>query len=372
MAVQIKLRRGTTSEWSSANPILGVGEPGLDTTLKKVKYGDGTTAWNSLAFPEVGSSVDSATITQLIDSAYVQARQIDLYRDSAFVTSIIDAAYIQANQADIYRDSSFITGIIDAAYIQANQADIYRDSAFVTSIIDAAYIQANQSDIYRDSAFVTGIIDSNYINARVDAVSGGTIDSAQTISLITDTIDSNYINARVDAVSGTGTIDSAQTISLINDTVDSAHIYGILGILDGPIAAGLSSITEYLYIATQGQTQFSGSDYNGHAMLLDSGIPVVHINGIKMISSDYSITGNQLTLTQSADSSDEVMVEVYSTRLLSGGGGTGTVDSAQTISLITSTVDSDYISARVTSFIDGGSAITIYRDSDYAIDGGNA
>lgn len=50
MLVQMQFRRGTTSEWSSANPVLAAGELGLDTTLNKFKIGDGTTAWNSLGY----------------------------------------------------------------------------------------------------------------------------------------------------------------------------------------------------------------------------------------------------------------------------------------------------------------------------------
>jgi hypothetical protein len=46
----IKLRRGSSSAWSAANPILSEGEPGLDTTLNKIKIGDGSTDWNSLPF----------------------------------------------------------------------------------------------------------------------------------------------------------------------------------------------------------------------------------------------------------------------------------------------------------------------------------
>lgn len=50
MLVQMQMRRGTTSEWSTANPVLAEGELGLDTDQNKFKIGDGTTAWNSLAF----------------------------------------------------------------------------------------------------------------------------------------------------------------------------------------------------------------------------------------------------------------------------------------------------------------------------------
>lgn len=44
------MRRGTTSEWSTANPTLASGEVGVDTTLTKFKVGNGSTAWNSLGY----------------------------------------------------------------------------------------------------------------------------------------------------------------------------------------------------------------------------------------------------------------------------------------------------------------------------------
>ena len=47
--VQILLRRGTTSQWTSAGTVLAQGEPGFDTVLKILKIGDGVTQWNSLA-----------------------------------------------------------------------------------------------------------------------------------------------------------------------------------------------------------------------------------------------------------------------------------------------------------------------------------
>lgn len=50
MASQIKLRRDTAANWTAANPVLGAGEPGYDTTNGKLKIGNGTTAWNSLSY----------------------------------------------------------------------------------------------------------------------------------------------------------------------------------------------------------------------------------------------------------------------------------------------------------------------------------
>jgi hypothetical protein len=46
---KIQVRRDTAANWQSINPVLGMGEPGWDTTNLNLKIGDGTTAWNNLA-----------------------------------------------------------------------------------------------------------------------------------------------------------------------------------------------------------------------------------------------------------------------------------------------------------------------------------
>ena len=50
VVTQIQIRRGTASQWTSANPTLASGEWGFETDTKKGKIGDGSTAWNSLAY----------------------------------------------------------------------------------------------------------------------------------------------------------------------------------------------------------------------------------------------------------------------------------------------------------------------------------
>jgi hypothetical protein len=55
MATRIKLRRDTAANWTTANPILALGEPGLETDTRKVKYGDGSTTWNGLSYAYSGT-----------------------------------------------------------------------------------------------------------------------------------------------------------------------------------------------------------------------------------------------------------------------------------------------------------------------------
>jgi hypothetical protein len=48
----IKVRRDTAANWSdiAKNPVLASGEIGLETDTKRIKFGDGTSAWNSLGY----------------------------------------------------------------------------------------------------------------------------------------------------------------------------------------------------------------------------------------------------------------------------------------------------------------------------------
>lgn len=50
MAVKIQLRRDSSTDWTSNNPTLALGEPGFETDTLKLKVGDGATAWNSLEY----------------------------------------------------------------------------------------------------------------------------------------------------------------------------------------------------------------------------------------------------------------------------------------------------------------------------------
>lgn len=47
---RIQIRRGTAASWSANNPVLAIGEQALETDTGKLKIGNGTTAYNSLAY----------------------------------------------------------------------------------------------------------------------------------------------------------------------------------------------------------------------------------------------------------------------------------------------------------------------------------
>lgn len=58
---RIQLRRDTSTNWSTNNPTPLAGEPCFETDTGKLKIGDGSTAYNDLAYQGGGSAVNIAT-----------------------------------------------------------------------------------------------------------------------------------------------------------------------------------------------------------------------------------------------------------------------------------------------------------------------
>jgi hypothetical protein len=68
MATRIQVRRGTTSQWNTANPTLEEGEIGYNSTLGQIKVGDGTSVWADLDYILNTSAFDTSLGTYLQDS----------------------------------------------------------------------------------------------------------------------------------------------------------------------------------------------------------------------------------------------------------------------------------------------------------------
>ena len=58
----IQVRRDTAANWTSTNPTLAAGELGLETDTLKLKLGNGSTAWNSLAYVGAGTAENATKL----------------------------------------------------------------------------------------------------------------------------------------------------------------------------------------------------------------------------------------------------------------------------------------------------------------------
>ena len=75
MSTQIQIRRDTTANWESVNPVLADGEIGYDTTVNKFKVGNGTDAWRDIEY----SSASGAPAVHVGDSPPVDPVEGQLF-----------------------------------------------------------------------------------------------------------------------------------------------------------------------------------------------------------------------------------------------------------------------------------------------------
>jgi hypothetical protein len=61
--VHINQRRDTAANWTLANPVLQLGEVGVETDTLKTKAGNGVSVWTALAYMTTGGSGGGSTIT---------------------------------------------------------------------------------------------------------------------------------------------------------------------------------------------------------------------------------------------------------------------------------------------------------------------
>jgi hypothetical protein len=72
MADLIQIRRDTAANWTSANPVLAQGELGAETDTSKIKIGDGSTAWSSLAYLIDAGGYLTATSTNTLTNKTIR------------------------------------------------------------------------------------------------------------------------------------------------------------------------------------------------------------------------------------------------------------------------------------------------------------
>lgn len=125
-----------------------------------------------------------------------------------------------------------------------------------------------------------------------------------------DSFDDVYLGEKASEPTLDNDGDALQTGALYFDTsVGKLRVYTGSDWID----AGTASESRFLYIATDGQTSFSGADDNGITLAYTVGAIDVFLNGVKLISgTDFTATdGSTLTLTEAAAAGDELQVTAF-------------------------------------------------------------
>ncbi len=174
--VRLQIRRGTASQWTSANPILAAGEMGVETDTRKVKIGDGTTGWTSLNYIAADNPEISEIAQDAIDAALVAGTGIvKSYNDGAnTITVSVDTSVIatKAELAEVAQDSidqalTAGTGITKNYNDAANTLTVSVDTDVIATRAYADQAEAN-ANTYTDDEIAN--LNSNLNNTIEDYI----------------------------------------------------------------------------------------------------------------------------------------------------------------------------------------------------------
>jgi hypothetical protein len=346
----------------------------------------------SIVLTDAAESASELTITSFagsaaIDSAYINSRQT-LYANED-VLSFVDSAYVQARQAP-GTDSAAVLGIVNQAYIRSNVDQAYirsqqitgldsaladgflMTSAETTALVDSSYVQARQAP-GTDSAAVLGIVDSSYIQSVFSSSTGSAI---STFRYTSDSNQSVFTGA--DDAGNTLSYNSGQIQAFLNgivivDGVDYTATNGNSLTLTDPVVNGTellitshtnsyikeftnnnyfhnqSYFKNYVYSSDSGQLTFSGADSNGETLSIDTNNHQVFVNGIRILSDDFTAntSTNAITLNDATEAGDEVVINTLQTDTSSVLQITG-ADSDYVTGIVNSVLSNDYIEVNAT------------------------
>lgn len=158
----IQLRRDTAANWASTNPVLASGEAGLETDTNKTKYGNGSTAWNSLAYSASGLKVS--------DTAPTGATTGDMWLDSTSGKTFVyyDSYWVETSSNNKGADGRYT--VADAAPLSPTTGDtwfnstngkqyVYMDSFWVEPNSNLAGVQGNAGPQANVNAIINGAFD---------------------------------------------------------------------------------------------------------------------------------------------------------------------------------------------------------------------
>ena len=281
--------------------------------------------------------LDSALVTQLIDSAYVQARQTSGGGagglDSALVSQLIDSAYIGTKvdftRGEFVNEKSQYTAtasqtVFNHSSIDPTHLDVYLNG--VLQVVDDDYTATSSAVTFTsgvDSGYsVTivekrgrvltqrGLVNTKYYFTTATPTTSitGTDDNGLTLDYSVGNLDV-YLNGILLKDSDDYSTNGGTTVTLTSatDSSDLVTLVNTKGVVVTP------NVKNYEYTATAGQLTFSGADINSQTLAYVPDAIQVYLNGILLRNVDYTaVNGTSITLADSASLNDELVVSAFS------------------------------------------------------------
>ena len=215
MAVRIQMRRGTSSEWNDADPILNEGELGYNSTLAQLKIGDGSTIWSELTY----LATDEELVTSL--EGYIEISE----------KGAVDGV------AELNASGNVLTG--DSVIFEGSSADEHETTLTVVN-------PTADRTITLPDATGTLVISSDYGSGIGTWL--GTPSSANLASAMTDETGSGLLVFNTSPSIETSLTTASASFDLLNTTATTINLGGAATVLSIGAASGTATFNNSVVI----------------------------------------------------------------------------------------------------------------------------
>ena len=224
--------------------------------------------------------------------------------------SIANVNTVGTNIASVQTVSGIAGDVNTVAGVAPNVTTVAGISANVTTV---AGIAPNVTTVAGISGNVTTVAG---ISSNVTTVAGVASDIPIVAANVADI--SNFADVYQGAKSTPPTLrndGSALQIGdlYFNSVSNAMFVYASTGWV--PAGSSVNGTSRrFRYIATAGQTTFTGADSNGNTMAYDAGFVDVYLNGVRLDQTDYTATsGTSIVLASAAALNDELNIVAFGT-----------------------------------------------------------
>ena len=307
-----------TSAASSAST--ATTQAGISTTKAGEASASATAAANSATNAANSASNSATSATNSANSATSAANSA-----TAAATSASQAA---SSASSASTSASTAQGGATTATTQAGIATTQATNAS-NSATAAATSAANAATSETNALASKNAASVSEANAGASAVSAAS--SAATAAALLDNFDDRYLGAKASDPALDNDGNALIVGALYFNTTDGVmKIYTSSGWIAAS-SASVATLATFEFVATGGQTVFTGSDANGQTLSYTAPALMVTLNGVRLRpDDDYTATdGVNITLVSAATAGDELVVDAFGNFLVAD-----TYSKAQTDALI--------------------------------------
>jgi hypothetical protein len=285
MAVRIQLRRDSASNWELNNPVLALGEIGLDTTSGNFKIGNGVDQWTQLNY--FSTEVEDVISQQQLNDAIAAiggdglvfdsengVYDLDLSEVSQSIIPDADEEYDLGSSSKKWRDLYLSGDTIFLGDIQLKENEdgtfgVFSDQGVTLEIV-LSEGQVTDAELSSDSADIKGRFAThrdatdNPHSVTAEQVGLGNVTNESKETMFTGPTFTGTVSGVTATMVGLGNVTNESKATMFTDAA-------LTGVPTAPTAAATTSTTQ---IAT---TAFVQSEINTAALALGTNFAVADI-----------------------------------------------------------------------------------------------